>query len=106
MDDHKLDSLTKMFNSEYFTDEMLVQYYHKTMNNTGIHDYLTNKLYSLSVQRIAHWTPFLCYMLIRNESKQLEKFIVDSCEREFWLFIKMFWCVHAFSATDRLIPKK
>lgn len=49
MDDHKLDSLTKMFNSEYFTDEMLVQYYHKTMNNTGIHDYLTNKLYSLTV---------------------------------------------------------
>lgn len=45
---NKLDSLLKMFNSEYFTEEMLFQYYHKSFNNGGVHDYLSNKLYNLS----------------------------------------------------------
>jgi hypothetical protein len=44
----KYDSLLKMFSSEYFTPEMLLQYYYRYLNNQGIHDYLTNKLYTLS----------------------------------------------------------
>ncbi len=63
------DSLLKMFNSEYFTDEMLIQYYFKYFDTPGTHDYLTNKLYEMDPQKLEIYAPYLCHMLVKHESK-------------------------------------
>jgi hypothetical protein len=40
------DSLTKMFESEYFSLDMTIIYIDRYYEDKGICDYLTNKLYS------------------------------------------------------------
>ncbi len=42
---NQTDSLTRMFQSEYFTIEMLISYLNKYVKNEGIMNYLSNKLF-------------------------------------------------------------
>ena len=41
----ELGSLLKMFQSEYFTQDMNLYYLHKYFSNIGISDYLINQMY-------------------------------------------------------------
>lgn len=56
--------------------------------------------------KIEVYVPFLCYMLIRNHSKLLERYLVDLSGKNFTIFLLLFWCIHAFSFTDRQIKEK
>jgi hypothetical protein len=95
-----------MFSSSYFTDEMLIQYYYKYLSVPGTHEFLTNKLYGMRREQVEGFAPYLCYMLVKCESKPLERFLVDLSGTNFTVFLLVFWCMHAFSYTDRQVKEK
>ena len=53
------DSLLKLFRSEYFTMDMLIEYLYKRFDDPGLQDYLLNKVFSLSEQDLDFYLPQL-----------------------------------------------
>lgn len=83
-----LGSLLNLFRSEYFTLDMCLLYINKRLES-GVHDYLVNKLYNYSDHEVSFYIPQICYLLIKRQSHSIERFILDKCKKHLILFIKV-----------------
>ena len=55
----ELGSLLKLFNSEYFTIDMLFYYFYHKFCEQGVQDYLINKMYKIDDLDINFYIPQL-----------------------------------------------
>lgn len=52
----------------------------------GSHDYLINKLYEIDVNEIEYYIPELCHMVIKRNSLNLEKFLLNLATKDFIIY--------------------
>ena len=83
-----LGSLLNLFRSDYFTLDMCLYYINKRFE-TGVHDYLVNKLYTYNDHEVGFYIPQLCYLLIKRQSPSIEKFLLDKCKGTLTIFLKV-----------------
>ena len=83
-----LGSLLKMFQSEYFDLDLCLFYINKK-NESGIHDFLINKLYQYPRHEISFFIAELCYLLIKRGSISLERYMLDQCTKDLPGFLKV-----------------
>lgn len=84
-------SLLRLFNSEVFTLDHLLFYLHRR-EESGIHSYLVNKLYTFQISEISFYIPqLLNIIIVRDDSEPLERFFLESSIKSHDFAIKFFY---------------
>ncbi|CAG9311014.1 unnamed protein product [Blepharisma stoltei] len=98
-------SLLRLFNSEYFQLEHLL-YYLQRREESGIHSFLVNKLYTFPIDDISFYIPQLMNLMInRQDSEDLERFFLETSIKSHDFAIKFYWFLNG-ALNDRIANKQ
>ena len=70
---------------------MIFEYLYKNLENQGSHDFLINKLFGMDPKEYEFFLPQICYIVIKNRSRKLEKLILHICSRDYIFFLKVIY---------------
>lgn len=99
----KVDSLLRLFQSEYFDAHLHMTYLYK-MEAPGVHTYLVNELYKFTDEDIDYYLPQLCHLnLVRSETSDLSRFLLDKAGKSMHFALKVHWLVQA--AVEDQVPR-
>lgn len=92
-----MDSLLRLFRSDFFDAFMAVTYLYRYRDTTGVNDYLCNELYQLSDADLEAFMPQLCNLLVHHahNSPGLERFVMDKCSSSMHFALQVFWFLQA-----------
>ena len=88
--DGKTDVLLRFFDSEFFDEWVAISYLWRTTNE-GVIDYLCNRMYSLSDERIERYLSQIITLQIQRPNASLERTIVGFCKRSIRLGAQTCW---------------
>ncbi|EGR27387.1 phosphatidylinositol 4-kinase, putative [Ichthyophthirius multifiliis] len=91
-----------MFQSEMFTTQMLIEYLFKKFFQEQIHEYLVNKLYTLSHKDLDFYLTQIIYLTIIKQSSKLDKFLCDLSKQNILFYYKTAWIIQAYSECCKL----
>eukprot|EP00898_Chlorokybus_atmophyticus_P001736 jgi/Chlat1/2563/Chrsp175S02412 len=92
--------LMRLFGSEYFSDWMAIQYLYRACvkRQSGVKDFLCNRLYTLSEEQVERFLAQLVVLVIDyslEESDPLQRYLVNLCGRSLRVGVKTCWLVTA-----------
>lgn len=92
-----MDSLLRLFRSDFFDAFMAVTYLYRYKDTRGVHDYLCNELYVLSDADLEIFMPQLCNLLVHHvtNSPGLERFVMDKCASSMHFSVQVYWFLQA-----------
>eukprot|EP00171_Calliarthron_tuberculosum_P017103 IDg17103t1 len=92
-----MDSLLRLFRSDFFDAFMAVTYLYRYRETVGVHDYLCNELYVLSDADLEVFMPQLCNLLVFHapNSPGLERFVMDKCASSMHFSVQVYWFMQA-----------
>jgi len=98
-DSLNIDSLLRLFKSDFFESWIQISYLYR-YTSPGVHDYLCNQLYNMPDSDIEFYIIDLCTMLVHNrfKSNALEKFLLDKCKQSVHFALLINWLF--FSSTN------
>lgn len=99
----KTDLLLRFFDSEFFDEWIAISYLWRTRSE-GVIDYLCNRMYSLSDDRVERYLSQIIMLQILRPNASLERTIIDFCSRSIRLGTKTCWLLAA-AAGDSRQPK-
>ncbi|CAK67262.1 unnamed protein product (macronuclear) [Paramecium tetraurelia] len=105
-EDYIISSIYQMFNTQDIEVNKLIYYYFYKLKESGPHQFLTNKLYQVQQEELEFFIPQLVYILIKNDSPYLEKFITTLCNKSIALYQLIKWCWVSYSDRDRTDKNK
>ncbi len=94
---NSMDSLLRLFRSDFFDAFMAVTYLYRYRETRGVHDYLCNELYVLSDADLEVFMPQLCNLLVHHapNSPGLERFVMDKCASSMHFSVQVYWFLQA-----------
>ena len=98
--DGKTDVLLRFFDSEFFDEWVAISYLWRTTNE-GVIDYLCNRMYSLSDERIERYLSQIITLQIQRPNASLERTIVGFCKRSIRLGAQTCWLLAAASGDSK-----
>ena len=101
--DGKTDVLLRFFDSEFFDEWIAVSYLWRATNEEVI-NYLCNRMYTLSDDRIERYLSQIIVLQILRPNPSLERTIIDFCARSIRLGTQTCWLLAA-AAGDSKRPK-
>ena len=95
--DSQSKQLLKMFQSESFTPDQVIKYFISTFDEPGPHQFLTNKILSMSNKFVEYYIPqfwyivYICsYLQAKNYSFSMDGFLEELCKRSISNYLKVF----------------
>lgn len=94
---NNMDSLLRLFRSDFFDAFMAVTYLYRYRETVGVHDYLCNELYVLADADLEVFMPQLCNLLVFHapNSPGLERFVMDKCASSMHFSVQVYWFLQA-----------
>ncbi len=84
----KQDLLLRLFESEWFTPLMALQYLYQNPQ-PGVEDYLCSKIHQMSDAQVELYLLQLVYLAVAKPGSTLERTIVGLCAKSFVLALKV-----------------
>lgn len=87
----KQDLLLRLFESQWFSDFMCLQYLY-TNPQPGVEDYLANKLFEMPEPSIERYLLQFVYLAVSRPGSPLERTIIALCSKSFSIALKASDC--------------
>lgn len=94
------DAVCRLFTSEFFDEWIAVSYLWRSQSQ-GVHDYLCNRVWTLSDAGVERYLQQFCTLLVARRSEKLEHTVVGLCHRcapPCSLFFSFFFRLRSFSS--------